>query len=244
MKDTDSPGHGKVEMKEMATESLLWPHNTRSTTWQPEIPVYGGVVHDITSITIIRSNITCNRNGVSPVGIALVNPLPVNSQVSWNLLPVQQPLIPVNFFGRQVKDMDRANFRYCQNHIYKLPYVQENGNTLTTTWLAVDTFAGKYEANNYQLKCSAFEADIIRTWLKFITGQTASSYEKTPTWESTPIVPAHRRVPADLNIFTQAMEESVRQHTNAGQYLIPYSDFSHCSAVGCMYYAVYYTPDG
>ena len=31
---------------------------------------------------------------------------------------------------------------------------------------------------------------------------------------------------------------------HAGQYRRPYSDFSHCSAVECMYYAMYYTPDG
>ena len=67
------------------------------------------------------------------VGIAFLNPIPVNSQVVWKLLPVQPPLTTVDFFSRQVNDMDRASFRYCQNHVHKLPYVQENGKTVTTT---------------------------------------------------------------------------------------------------------------
>ena len=62
------------------------------------------------------------------------------------------------------------------------------------------------------------------------------------TGEVTPIVPPHRREASVLQPFINAVADVLPHHRHAGNPVRQVTpDYSHCSAVECLYYATYYT---
>ena len=170
-------------------------------------------------------------------------------------MPVNPPLYPRVFFSRETNSMDRLGFTKSQDHVHKLPYNQPNAVSVYVAWKALDTFARRHGVKSFLVKGSVFETEVIKAWLGALDLQPypvrrglcpnsnpppmnpIPDYGITATGETTAIVPAHRRKPEELQPFATAVARNMPRHDHRG-------DYSHCSAVECMYHATYYTPEG